>query len=213
MQFANPLMFLTLSFIPILIFIHALKSKPRQIEVTNLFLWQEVLKERTSHLTLSRLKKNLPLLLQILLVCLAALALANPMRFSFTPQKGDMILIVDSSASMQTRIESPDYKTRFDLAQDNSIEIIDNRQGNQKIFIIEAGRAPLVKSGFLEDIAEAKRKALMESEDRSGDTEKVEHSDKDKKDLGELIHQTAEPDSADKAALDQLIKEKSSKTE
>ena len=76
MQFANPLMFLTLSFIPILILIHALKSKPRQIEVTNLFLWQEVIKERTSHITLTRLKKNLPLLLQIVLVCLAALALA-----------------------------------------------------------------------------------------------------------------------------------------
>ena len=140
MQFANPLMFLTLAFIPILILIHALKSKPRQIAVTNLFLWQEVLKERTSHLTLTKLKKNLPLLLQILMVCLAALALANPMQFSFTHQKGNMILVIDTSASMQTRIESPDFITRFDQAMDKAREIIEGRKGYQKILIIEAGK-------------------------------------------------------------------------
>jgi len=148
MQFANPLMFLTLAVIPILILIHALKSKPRQIAVTNLFLWQEVLKERTSHLTLTKLKRNLPLLLQILMVCLAALALANPMQFSFTHHKGNMILVVDTSASMQTRIESPDFMTRFDQAKDKAREIIEGRKGDQKILIIEAGREPMVKSGL-----------------------------------------------------------------
>ena len=177
MQFTNPLMFLTLAFIPILILIHALKSKPRQIEVTNLFLWQEVLKERTSHLTLTKLKKNLPLLLQILMVCLAALALANPMQFSFTHQKGNMILVVDTSASMQTRIESPDFMTRSDLAKDKAREIIEGRKGDQKILIIEAGREPMVKSGFLEDIGQAKQliKNLKPS-DVSGNLKKAVHT-------------------------------------
>ena len=170
-------MFVTLGFIPILILIHALKPKRRQITVTNLFLWQEVLKERTSHLTLTKVKKNLPLLLQILMVCLAALALANPILFSFAQQKGNMILIVDTSASMQTRIESPDFRTRFDQAVDKAIEIIEGRKGYQKILIIEARKEPLVKSGFLEEILQAKRliKNLKPS-DVSGDLKKAVHT-------------------------------------
>ncbi|MBW1913165.1 MAG: BatA domain-containing protein, partial [Deltaproteobacteria bacterium] len=46
MQFANPIALLLLGLIPILILIHSLRPKPRQVEVTNLFLWQEALKER-----------------------------------------------------------------------------------------------------------------------------------------------------------------------
>ena len=90
---------------------------------------------------MTKLKKNLPLLLQILMVCLAALALANPMWFSFTHQTGDMILVIDTSASMQTRIESKDFKTRFDQAVDKVLEIIENRKGNQKILIIDSTTA------------------------------------------------------------------------
>jgi len=58
MQFLNPGMLITLGLIPILILIHTLKPKPKQIQVTNLFLWQEVLKERSRHITFERLKKN-----------------------------------------------------------------------------------------------------------------------------------------------------------
>jgi hypothetical protein len=35
-----------------------LKAKPRQVDVTTLFLWQEVLRERSSQLTFDRLKKE-----------------------------------------------------------------------------------------------------------------------------------------------------------
>jgi len=176
MQFTNPLMLITLGFIPLLILIHAIKPKPRQIEVTNLFLWQEVLKERTSHLTMTKLKKNLPLLLQILMVCLAALALANPMWFSFTQQKGDMILIIDTSASMKTRLDSDTGGIRFDRARDRALEIIDGRKGSQNILIIEAGKEPIVNSGFLNDVKPAKQLIRnLNPSDVSGNLKKAVH--------------------------------------
>ena len=77
MQFLNPGMLITLGLIPILILIHTLKPKPKQVEVSNFFLWQAVLKERSRNLSFERLQRNLPLILQIALVILAALALAN----------------------------------------------------------------------------------------------------------------------------------------
>lgn len=51
-------MLAVLGLIPILLLIHTLKPKPRQVDVSNLFLWQEVLRERSSQLTFERLKKE-----------------------------------------------------------------------------------------------------------------------------------------------------------
>ena len=76
MQFLYPGMLMLLGLIPVLILIHLLKPKPTQVDVTNLFLWQEVLKERGRRIRLEHLKKNLPLLFQILIVIVVALALA-----------------------------------------------------------------------------------------------------------------------------------------
>ena len=67
-----------LGLIPILIILHKLRPKPKRINITNFFLWQAVFNERTSNITLKDLKKNIPLFLQILMVCLGAVALASP---------------------------------------------------------------------------------------------------------------------------------------
>jgi Ca-activated chloride channel family protein len=153
MQFLNPSMLTTLGLIPILILIHTLKPKPRQIEVTNLFLWQEVLKERSSHLTFERLKKNLPLLFQILIVILATLALAQPTWMYFSSKKGNMILVIDTSASMKAKLG---LGTRFDAAREKAFELIEQRDSDQKILIVEAGSKPVVKTGFLDNSNQAK---------------------------------------------------------
>jgi hypothetical protein len=153
MLFLNPGMLITLATIPLLILIHTLKPKPKQIEVTNLFLWQEVLKERSSHLTFERLKKNLPLLFQILIVILAALALAKPTWMVFTSKKGNMIIVIDTSASMKAKSGTG---TRFDVAREKAVELIDQRDADQKILIVDAGSKPVVKAGFLDDSNQAK---------------------------------------------------------
>ncbi len=106
MQFLQPIMFWALSLIPMLILLHLLRPKPQQIEVTNLFLWQEILKERGQRVAFKHLRKNPPLLLQILLVILGVLALARPIWFYFSSKKGEMILVIDTSASMKTRLSS-----------------------------------------------------------------------------------------------------------
>ena len=147
MQFLNPGMLTLLGIIPVLILIHTLKPKPRQVDVTNLFLWQEVLDERSSLLTFKRLKKNLPLLFQILVVILATLALAKPTWMYISSQKGNMILVIDTSASMQTKSGSG---TRFDVAREKAFELIEKRDPVQKILIVEAGGKPAIKTGFLD---------------------------------------------------------------
>ena len=152
MHFLNPYMLLTLGIIPILVIIHTLKPKPRPVEVTNLFLWQAVLKERNANLSFDRLKKNLPLILQILIVILAALALAKPTWTYWTAQTGNLVLVIDTSASMKTRTGSG---IRFDRARQQALQLVEARDRAQQVLLIEAGKNPLVKTGFLSHTGQA----------------------------------------------------------
>jgi len=138
-------MLIALAIIPILILIHILKSKPKEVDVSNLFLWQEVLRESGLQVALKRLKKNLPLLLQILMIILMALALSRPTWRHLVHKKGDIILVIDTSASMQTKSGSG---TRFDLARAKALQVINQCERNQRILVVEAGRRPILKSGF-----------------------------------------------------------------
>jgi hypothetical protein len=105
-------------------------------------------------MSFERLKRNLPLLLQIFLVILAALALANPTWMYFISKRGNMILVIDTSASMKTNSESG---IRFDKAKEKALELIGQREWDQKILIVEAAKKPQVKAGFLDDAGQAKR--------------------------------------------------------
>jgi len=147
-------MLLTLAAIPILIIIHTLKPKPRQVDVTNLFLWNQVLKESGHQLSFERLKRNLPLFLQILIVILVALALAKPSWTYLAAKKGNMILVIDASASMKTRSGSG---IRFDLARQKALQLIEKREPGQKIMIVEAGKKPVLKTGFIDNSSQAQK--------------------------------------------------------
>jgi len=152
MHFLSPYMLLTLTAIPILILIHTLKPKPRRVDVTNLFLWNEVLKERSHNVSFERLKRNLPLLLQILIAVLAALALAKPTWTYLTAKKGNLVLVIDTSASMKTRSGSG---LRFDLARQKALQLIEKRDQDQKILIVAAGNKSVVKTGFIDNTSQA----------------------------------------------------------
>jgi hypothetical protein len=171
MQFLNPGMLLSLGIIPVLILIHTLRPKPKQVDVTNLFLWQEILKERSSHLTFERLKKNLPLLIQILIVILASLALAKPTWIATRSKTGNMILVIDTSASMKARLGAG---TRFDVARTKAFELIEQRDPGQQILIIDAGHKPSVQAGFMADSNHARRLVRkLAPSDASGDLEQA----------------------------------------
>ena len=148
MQFLNPYMLLTLGLIPLIIIIHRLKPKPRPVDVANLFLWNQVIQEKSRNLSFERFIKNLPLLLQILMVILAALALAQPTWTVKAAPKGNLILVLDTSASMKTSTGSG---MRFDLARDKALKLIAERDRGQKILIVEAGKKATVKSGFMDN--------------------------------------------------------------
>lgn len=148
MQLLNPIALLWLGLIPVLVLIHSLRPKAKQIEVTNLFLWIEALNEKTGGVRLDRLIRNLPLLLQILIVILASLALAQPVFFMSSQPRGNVILILDTSASMKARLDSG---VRFDRAREEAVKAVDGLTRKSEMLIIEAGLRPVIRSDFTSD--------------------------------------------------------------
>lgn len=133
--FLQDLGLLGLLAIPIIILIYLLKSKYTQKPVSSTFIWKRSLKYVKTRLPLN-FTFSLLLILQLLMVILASLALARPTIIPFSQK--DKIIILDSSASMNTMTDSG--KTRYQLAIEKLQEEADSAGENNKITVIYAGQ-------------------------------------------------------------------------
>ena len=170
MQFLNPLGLLLLGLIPVLLLLHSLKPKAKTVPITTLFLWNKARKEQPAGLRLHKLLKNLPLLFQILILLLSALALFQPVWLWNTQQFSNMILVLDTSASMKTETAG---NSRFELAQEKALELINDLPPLSQALIIESGRIPKVKVRFTQN-KPALRAAIesIQPTDTAGDLKK-----------------------------------------
>ena len=145
MVWLNPAALALLAFVPVLLVLHALRYRRRDVQVSTLFLWESVAREAQGSLGLRRLVQNLPLLLQILLVCLLAAALAEPALTGQAVPSRDVVLVLDVSASMQTRTEEG---TRFGQAREHALQVLQELPAGRQMAVVTAGRQPRVAAFF-----------------------------------------------------------------
>jgi len=114
MGFAQPfaLAFLGLSLPVILLYL--LKQRRRRVLVSTLMFWDQILREEHRVTSITRLRKLISLLLQLLFILFLAMAIARPMLSRDLLGSRRIVLFIDVSASM-TAIESDG--TRFDDAK------------------------------------------------------------------------------------------------
>jgi Mg-chelatase subunit ChlD len=123
--------------VPLILFLHSLKPKGFKVSTTTLFLWERVLKQRPLATRIGWLfRKNLLLILQILAACLLIAALADPSLLHFGAPSGDMVVVVDLSASMKA---SGPSGTRFEAARKEFLSLVDELSSGQKMMLIGAG--------------------------------------------------------------------------
>lgn len=151
MTWLNPAGFTFLAFIPVIILLHALRYRRRDVQVSTLFLWESVMREAQGTLGLRRLVQNLPLLLQLLFLLLLTAALARPAFTTTVAQNKDIVLVLDVSASMQTR--TPQGASRFAQAQQQALDILALLPSDRQMAIIAAGRQPQVMAFFTSEKA------------------------------------------------------------
>ena len=91
---------LFLALVPLVLLLHSLRLRRREVRISA--VWEELLRERRSTFGMSKLLRSLLLLLQILGIAGLTLGLADPFARLPSTKEGDIVLVLDASASMRS---------------------------------------------------------------------------------------------------------------
>jgi len=126
--------------VPLILYLNSLRRGGPKQRSTALFIWERVIAERSLATRFGWfLRKNLLLVLQIVAAVLLIAALADPALMRFGRPAGDMVVVVDLSASMKAR--SP-AGTRFEAARRELYSLVDALPAGGRMMLIGAGVEP-----------------------------------------------------------------------
>lgn len=126
--------FLFLLAIPVVVF-YFLKLKRPRLEIPSLVLWQQVVRDARVNSPFQRFKRNLLLLLQLLLLFLLCLAALQPYWRGAEARAERIPILLDCSASMGAQSREGG-ETRFSMAKARIRETIENLLPDQRLCLI-----------------------------------------------------------------------------
>ena len=145
MPLTTPLALLGLLFVPAVIAMYLLKLRREETLVPSTLLWQRLVADLEANAPWQRLRRSLLLLLQLLLVIILVLLAARPFLERPAGLARDIVLVMDTSASMGATDVSPNRQA---AARDAALAALRDLPTGGKVSVIEAGRtAKIVASG------------------------------------------------------------------
>lgn len=148
MNFYSPLALLSLlGLIPIII-MYLLKKQHEDVYISSNYLWQRAIKDIEANKPWQKLKKNLLLILQLVIFTVLALALSKPYIFSDGLGDGNLVIVIDTSASMKANYNK---STRLETAKEEVKGIIDNLSPESSLTLISMDKSPKVIASSTND--------------------------------------------------------------
>jgi hypothetical protein len=127
-----------------LVLLYVLKVRRRRVTVGSTWLWAAAERDLLAKSPFKKLVPELPLLLQLLVLALAALVLAGPSRLAREDFRGYVAIVVDVSASMNTRDASG--ATQLERSKAAARELCAGLQPGTQVMVVEAGAKPRIAS-------------------------------------------------------------------
>lgn len=118
-----------------LILFYFLKLRRPRLEVPSLALWRQVISDQRVNSPFQKFKRNLLLLLQILLLCALILAAMQPFWPTGNDAAQSIPVLIDVSASMAAK-DKASSQTRLDVAKERVRKLIDNLLPDQRLSLI-----------------------------------------------------------------------------
>jgi hypothetical protein len=146
--FASQWAWLFLLLVPLVIF-YFLKLKRPRLEIPSLALWRSVLNDQRVNSPFQRFKRNLLLLLQILLLLCLVLAAMQPFFPTGADRAKYLPVLIDTSASMAAL--DRDGKSRLDLAKQEVRRLIDNLLPEQRLCLISVASSARQMTDFTDN--------------------------------------------------------------
>ncbi|WP_397568510.1 BatA and WFA domain-containing protein [Schlesneria sp. T3-172] len=130
--------------VPIVVF-YILKIRLRRQPVSTILFWNQVLNEQNPRSIWQRLKHLVSLLLQLAMLSLLVLALADPYFFWEVRSARRIVLVVDNSASMNATDVKP---SRLSEARRHARLLVSGMRHRDEVALVAAGTQPQVIVGF-----------------------------------------------------------------
>lgn len=127
-----------------IILLYFLRLKRRPLEVPSTFLWKKSIEDLRVNSLWQRLRRNILLLLQLLVVAALLLALLRP-AWNVAMTGDRIVLVIDQSASMATRDVEPNRLTQ---AKRRALELVDQMQGADAAMVIAFADSARVVSSY-----------------------------------------------------------------
>ena len=154
MPFTSPLALLGLLFIPVVLAMYMLKLRRDQAVVPSTLLWSRLLSDVEANAPWQRLRRTLLLLLQLLLVVIIALLAARPFLERPAGLARDIVLILDTSASMAATDVAP---SRLEAAKIAAIEALRDLPTGGKVSVIAADRTARIVVNETSDLGRVRQ--------------------------------------------------------
>lgn len=154
MPFVAPLALAGLLFVPVVLAMYLLKLRRDQAVVPSTLLWQRLVADVEANAPWQRLRRSLLLLLQLLLVIVLALLAARPFTERPAGLAGDIVVVIDTSASMQATDVTPD---RLGAAKAAVLEALKDLPSGGRVSVIAAGRTAKVVANGTDDLGLVKQ--------------------------------------------------------
>ncbi len=150
--------------IPIFL-LYMLRLRRTDMPISSTFLWQQLVRDREANAPWQRLRPNLLMLLQLLILAALVLALARPYQEVETITTGRIALLIDASASMNAT--DLGGKSRFAEAQDLALDTVSKLGNDDTMTVIRVGEVPEVLTAATRDRA-VLRRAIRDAAPSSG---------------------------------------------
>jgi Ca-activated chloride channel family protein len=143
MNFLAPL-FLGLALLagPIIL-LYMLRLRRREVVVSSSMLWERLMQDREANAPWQRLRRNLLLILQLIILAALVIALARPFLPVPSVAAGSVALLLDTSASMSA-VDMPGGASRLDAAKDRARALVGELGADEVMTVIAAGPTPQV---------------------------------------------------------------------
>ncbi len=137
MRLFSPWALTFLSLIPLVMLMYILKQKFEERIVPSTYLWEQALKDIEVNTPWQRLKKNLLLYLQLLIVLFLTFALSNPYLSLGTGSYENIIVVIDNSGSMNALYKN---STRLEAAKQKAVNMVKSSASGANFTVVSSGR-------------------------------------------------------------------------
>lgn len=132
-NFLDPAAFAFLSLLPVIVLFYVLKLRRKEVVVSSTFLWKKSIHDLRVNAPFQKLRQNLLLFLQLIILALVVFALARPFLKLRGFEGQSVILLIDTSGSMKSTDVLPN---RLEAAKAMALEVVDDMSRGDKMMII-----------------------------------------------------------------------------